>query len=250
MWQRLSVLALGGMSALWADVCGGLPTGDPKAFDFWGSTDRQPPAVAFQLSVKRGGPAFRIRVRPIPFRYEGDGVAVHAGDIEVARCQDGKQLQLLPIMAWQPIDFGASFHADDINFDGYLDFSVLTEFAARWRSRAFWVYDPGSGLFVQNELTRTLEGDAPTGWKGLTIDLDPKKHEIKTFHAEWNCETDENHYRVQNNRPILVHQESGSQAPRRGADLPDCIVTVSDLIGGTMRVTAVRRFNAQGEPVK
>jgi hypothetical protein len=55
--------------------------------------------------------------------------------IEVARSQDGKQLQLLPIMAWQPIDFGASFHADDINFDGYLDFSVLTELPDKSGSR-------------------------------------------------------------------------------------------------------------------
>jgi hypothetical protein len=106
------------MPALWADVCGGLPTGDPKALNFWGGTDKLPPPASFQLSVKRGGPAFRITVRPLAFDYKRNGVAVHAGDIEVARCQDGKQLQVLPILAWQPINFGASFHADDINFDG------------------------------------------------------------------------------------------------------------------------------------
>ena len=135
MWQRLSMLALCGMSALWADVCGGLPTGDPKALNFWRTTDKQPPPVSFRLSVKHGGSAFRISVRSLAFEYQGNGIAVHAGDIEVARCQDGKQLQLLPIMAWQPIDFGASFHADDINFDGYLDFSVLTELPDKSGSR-------------------------------------------------------------------------------------------------------------------
>jgi hypothetical protein len=72
----------------------------------------------------------------------------HAGDIEVAHCQDGKPLQVLRVTADQPINFGATFHAEDINFDGYLDFSVLTEFAAKWGSRSYWVYDPASGLFV------------------------------------------------------------------------------------------------------
>ena len=78
-----------------------------------------------------------------------------AGEIEVARCEDGKQLQVLPITADQPIAFGSTFHADDLNFDGYLDFSVVTEFAGTTGDiRSYWVYDSSSGIFVQNEFTR------------------------------------------------------------------------------------------------
>jgi hypothetical protein len=245
MWRLLPVLALCGMPALCADVCGGLPTGDPKALHFWGGTDKQPPPVSFQLSVRRGGPAFRVTVRPLAFDLKGNGVAVHAGDIEVARCQDGKQLELLPIMAWQPIDFGASFHADDINFDGYLDFSVLTEFAGSFRSRSYWVYDPGSGLFVENELTRKL-GENCLGsewhggcWKASHIDFDQNKREIRadyilSFAACSPTGYSGDRYSVKDNHLILIHKEEVTS--------DNCKVTFSDLIGGTMRVTGIRLF--------
>ena len=128
MWRRLSMLALCGMPALWADVCDGLPAGPPKESALFGSNE----PLSFKLSVKSGGPAFRITVRPL-WQIKADRVIIdetRAGEIEVARCKDGKQLQVLPIAADQPINFGSTFHADDINFDGYLDFSVVTEFAA------------------------------------------------------------------------------------------------------------------------
>ena len=70
MLRLLSVLALCGMPALWADVCGGLPTGVPK----WASAGPHPQddlhPVSFQLSVKQGGPAFRITVRS--YGIDGD----------------------------------------------------------------------------------------------------------------------------------------------------------------------------------
>ena len=131
MWRRLFMLALCGMPALWADVCDGLPAGPPKDSKLFGSNE----PLSFKLSVKSGGTAFRITVRPL-WQIKADHEIIdetRAGEIEVARCQDGKQLQVLPIAADQPISFGSTFHADDINFDGYLDFSVVTEFSGSER---------------------------------------------------------------------------------------------------------------------
>ena len=123
------MLALCGMPALRADVCDGLPASPPKQS---GLSESNKP-LSFKLSVKSGGPAFRITVRPTWQPNAGRGIGesaaqrsgyapregivddTHAGDIEVARCQDGKRLQLLPLMAWQPLNFGTTFHADDIN---------------------------------------------------------------------------------------------------------------------------------------
>ncbi len=135
MWRLLSVLPPCGMPALCAEVCDSLPTWSPK----WSAEHRSEPKYdlrpqSFQLSVKKGGPAFRITVRPFSPQVYGDP-PIHTGDIEVARCQDGKQLQSLPMMAGNPIDFAASFQAEDINFDGYLDFSVLREIAGSFSSR-------------------------------------------------------------------------------------------------------------------
>ncbi len=170
----------------------------------------------------------------------------------MARCQDGKRLQLLPITAWQPLNFGPTFHADDINFDGYLDFSVLTDYAGEYVSRSYWVYDPRSGLFVQNELTQELGKNCLRGgacWKASSIDFDPKKQEISAHYIPsfGRCpigseDFSGDRYRVKNNRLVLVHKEEISDG--------NCTVTYSDLNGGIMRVTEVRRFNAQGQLVK
>src|ERR1039458_7321824 len=64
MWQRLSALAVCGMSALWAGACDGLPTGFPEGSEFPDLFSDIPQTLSFQLSVKHGAPAFRITVRP------------------------------------------------------------------------------------------------------------------------------------------------------------------------------------------
>jgi hypothetical protein len=244
VWRLLSVLTLCGMPALWADSCDGLPTEPPKGSELFGSN--QP--LSFKLSVGQGGPAFRITVRPIWQLNAGLPIVAdddHAGDIEVAHCQDGKPLQVLRITTDQGINFGATFHAEDINFDGYLDFSVLTEFAAKWESRSYWVYDPASGLFAENELTRELsENCLGPEWHGgcmkaSSIGFDQLRREISANYIPIfaACPPDGyrgDRYRVEDNRLVLVHKEELS---------PDnCTLTSSDLIGGAMRVTQVVRF--------
>ncbi len=258
MWQRWCLLALCGMTALGADVCDGLPSGQPRWWDNSNIYADPPQTLSFRLSVKPGGPAFRITVRPFSHeifkgRPQNGSEFIHAGDIEVARCQDGKQLQLLPIMAWQPLDFAPTFHAEDINFAGYLDFFVLTEYAAGWVRRSYWVYDPGSGLFVQNELTRVLrEGCLGEAWHGACqadFEFDPQQHEIVTYYMH-GCPGDQregDRYRVENNRLVLVHKEAVAYAAT--TDRAYCTLTISDLVDGTLRVTAVRRFDFHGQPV-
>src|SRR4051812_21465578 len=142
MLQRFSAIVLWGSVALGADVCRDLPTGPPE-----GSWHLEPPRpAAYRLTPKPGSPAFRITVRPLLLEWRPDlHDPIHAGDIEVASCDNGKTLQSLPIMAWQPINFAATFKAQDIDFDGYLDFSVLAEFATKFGSRSYWVYNAASG---------------------------------------------------------------------------------------------------------
>src|SRR5579863_6025594 len=193
MWRRLFMLALCAMPTLRADVCDGLPAGPPKGSELTGSNK----PLSFKLSVKSGGTAFRITVRPI-WQIKANHEIIdeaRAGEIEVARCQDGKQLQVLPIAADQPIAFGSTFQADDLNFDGYLDFSVVTLFAGTTGEiRSYWVYDPGSGIFIQNEFTQELRCGSAAVASNCTIsclpalagycavaaliEFDPDKHEI------------------------------------------------------------------------
>jgi hypothetical protein len=131
----------------------------------------------------------------------------------------------------------------------------LTEFAAGWWSRSYWVYDPGSGLFAENELTRGLRELAVS-----KIDVDSKKHEVSTrgeVCAMCGCSGmtpdqggDVNRYRVENNRLILIRKQEHAQIASREGVFQFCTVTVSDLVGGTMRLTSVRRFDINGQPLK
>ena len=58
-------------------------------------------------------------------------------------------------------------------------------------------------------------------------------------------------YRVVNNRLILIHrQDFEFDLSRLPNPTRSCTVTEWDLIGGAMRVTKVRRYDAQGQPVK
>ena len=155
-------------------------------------------------------------------------------------------------MAWQPLNFGASFEAKDINFDGFLDFSLLTDYAAKWSSRSYWVYDPVSERFVQNELTRELEENCLGAqwhggcWKVSSIDFHPEKREISTSYlmGVGECGLGGDRYRVENDHLVVLHQEILDMRPN------GCTLTISDLAGGKVRVTKVRRFNAQGQPLK
>jgi hypothetical protein len=86
-------------------------------------------------------------------------------------------------------------------------------------------------------------------WRGSIINFDPKKHEIGTSLLMPGCPVLEgDRYRVKKNRPILIHKEEITQ--QGGLPRFNCTVTVSDLIGGTMRVTGARRFDAPEQPVK
>ena len=244
MWRGPFALACSGALALGANVCGGLPTRPAEGSNLFGT----PGASSFRLSVQRGGPAFRITIRHQLLRYSD--TAVPAGDIEVDACQDGKTLQRLAIVANQPIDFGATFDASDVNFDGYLDFSVLAAFGGKWGSHAWWVYDPAAGKFVQNELTRELAELRTNGYH-----IDTEKHEIAVEFLLAGCPSLVTRYRVEDNRLIKIHEETGKQVIERGsvprpvpAGVP-CTVTFSDLAGGTLRVTKVRHF-VEGAPVK
>jgi hypothetical protein len=143
-----------------------------------------------------------------------------------------------------PYNFAETFQANDIDFDGYLDFSVLQSFGQRCSISSFWVYDPGSGLFVQNELAQKL------GESCNDIQFDPKKHEIGTPDygpGAWPWCRGTDLYRVENKRLILIHEtavEFAAQGPHF------CLMTNSELIGGTMRVTDAQWYDAQDQPVK
>jgi hypothetical protein len=233
MRYPLVALVLFATSTLSADVCQSIPPNSDRS-----SFTDPPHPYTFVVRVKPGGPAFRITIQPFP-TSGWTNEFVHAGDIAVAACADGSLIQTLPILAAQPINFGATFQTRDVNFDGFLDISVMKEFAGKWGSDWWWIYDPASGKFVQNELAREL-----SEFKSNGIDFDAKKHEISTHYLIVACPGVGERYRVEQNRLVKIHQEDSK------ADENGCKVTVSDLVGGSMRLTGVRVYDREGKRVK
>jgi hypothetical protein len=229
MGHRLIGFMLCATLPAWADVCAGLLPAPAQG----GSFEEGTRSIAFRLSVKEGQPAYRIVIRPIRFNQPKSNEPAHSGDIEVARCEDGKTIQLLPLDAWQRMNFAPTFHAQDVNFDGYLDLAILTEFGAKWGSHEWWIFDPASGKFVQNELTRELRNLKAADYK-----LNAKQREISTrqLTESWGCGSTGDRYRVANDGLTLIHKEVAKASGER------CAVTVSDLVNGAMRVTGVRKF--------
>ncbi len=221
--------------AVRADVCQGLRPAPVKG----GSLEKPMRPNTFRLPVKEGGPAFRIVIRSIDFEWPKTNVLIHTGEIEVSRCEDGKQVQVLPLTGWQPMNTGPTFHAQDINFDGYLDFAVVAEFGAKWASESWWIFNPATGQFVQNELTKDLRKLKAAGYQ-----VDSTEHSIGTRYLTepWGCGSTGDRYRVEASRLVLIHHEVPEPSSYQ------CSVTISDRVDGAMRVTKVKRF-VRGKPV-
>lgn len=236
-----ALLALG-ILPLRAGICNGLPSPPVDAAHFLD----QPSTAAYAVSVATGGPSFRITVRPLLREYVR--APVRAGVIEIARCGDGALVQTLGIQAWQPIHFAATLLAQDIDFDGYKDISVLSEYAAKYGSRSYWIYHPPSRTFIENDVTRELSenclGREWHGgcWKANTIEFDPVKREINVRYlvGVGQCGSPVDRYRIRDHRLMVTHKEV------RQLESGKCTMTIFDRIGETMRVTAVRRFNQKG----
>ena len=97
------------------------------------------------------------------------------GRIEVSRIGDSRLLQTIDVTVISDASwFTKTFSAKDINFDGYLDIMVVSDHGAKWGSYQYWLFDPGLGRFITNELTRRL-GELMAN----TYDWNP---ESKTLH--------------------------------------------------------------------
>jgi hypothetical protein len=236
---RSAALLLCGATAHAADVCSGVTeaTRLEKVFPQKGGelglrgTDVAT-ATSFRFRVRASGPSLLITVHSFP--VDGDkNEQVRAGEIDVARCEDGNLVQTLPILASRSFNFGQNFGAFDINFDGSLDFSVLVETGATFGSQSWWIYEPASGTFIQNELTRGLREVASDGYR-----IDQKKHELIADHLLYGCPPLVTRYRIEANRLVTIHEEEGFQGAQ-------CAVTYHDLVKGRMKVTGTRRFNRE-----
>ena len=236
MFSRLAVLFFYASFALAANVCEAVAEAPhlEKFFPQKGSDlglwdPPRPASRSFRLQVKVGGPSFLITVRSFVVKPTANQSA-RAGEIEVARCRDGKRVQILPILAGRSFGFGNNFRTCDIYFDGYLDLSVVVEVAATYAKQSWWIYDPTRGQFVENDLTRGLGEVTSNGYR-----VDEKKRELVAHHLMYDCPALVTRYRIEASRLVMIHWEEAFQGD-------ECVVTYHDLVDGRMKVTGKGRF--------
>jgi len=227
MLLRCALFVLMATAIRCADVCEALPSA-PSAEAHrleWGSR-----SYVYRLTVNPKVAPFRITIRPIRVLKDSQTDFVHTADIEVASCRDGKRLQLLPVTSWETPNFASTFHAEDVNFDGYLDFAMVAEFGALFHKDWWWVYDPDSAKFVNNDLTRVL-----SALSANEIVIDSQNKQIIARQVSASCGRTQDRYRVIDDTLVFQHQEVADFRPG------GCSVGVWDRVDGVMQMTTVRK---------
>jgi len=83
-------------------------------------------------------------------------------------------------------------------------------------------------------------------WKASSIDFHPENREVRASYliGVGECSLGGDRYHVVNDHLVVVHKEVLDM------NANGCTLTISDLVGKTMRVTSVRRFDSDGQPLK
>lgn len=157
-------------------------------------------------------PTFRFRIVPRTREAwdrdwrsvaSGEAQAVDAGTIEVSAVGAPAVTQRLRVRTIaHPAWLSHSFTALDVNFDGYLDLSVVYAHGSKWYQAVFWLFDPSSGRFVRNALARDL---SRISYSRLTVH--PERREVHTTSFSGHCYPSRYVYVVSEGRLVLSEAE-------------------------------------------
>jgi len=125
------------------------------------------------------------------------GIEVYKGD----SAQKMQSLDGCNFSESEPPPRGTSewFHTDDINFDGYQDLYLLTDWGATGnRHGCIWLYNPATEKFEYSTALSALSGY----W------LDPASRTIRTFERVGFDIYTANKYKFDGNQPVLIWSEN------------------------------------------
>jgi hypothetical protein len=114
--------------------------------------ERIPPFVK-TVELHSGLPPLEIRVIPAT---ASEDPAAPLGRVEISRRGEPKPFQTIVVTGeGYPVHLTFS-EFEDANFDGYTDLLLGNAGGAKWGGYAIYFYDPRSGTFVQNGLSREM----------------------------------------------------------------------------------------------
>ncbi len=140
------------------------------------------PAVRL-LQVHPGLPPLEIRIHPGP---EDTSNELHRiGRVEIARRGDSQPFQTLDVTGnGSPRQLVSFSRFEDVNFDGYADLLLGHDGGAKWVGFEIYFYDPVSGSFVQNELSREMSEHLT----GQSLDFHRDTGEIELTQLPVGCQ--------------------------------------------------------------
>jgi hypothetical protein len=154
------------------------------------------------------------------------------GHIEISKEPSPSPRQVIDVHSWtDPSWLVNSFMAEDVNFDGYLDFLVADDFGARWESHKVWLFEKQSGRFITNNLTKEL-GKLRTN----RLELDPKSQTIHAHYLNLDAGKIGEVYRVAGGHLVLFQVIERQRDKARG-----WVVVTKEVRKGKMVVTKVTK---------
>ena len=189
--------------------------------------------IAVSVPIHPSMSNYVLRLIPAPVDDPDRGLQP-VGRIEILKSPSAPAFQTIQVAAEASTDlFIRCVEFVDINHDGYLDLMTLAEFGgAKWWRYQYWVFEPKSGRFISNWLTKRL-----SRFLCCKIRPDAQSGEIHVRYLVFDGVMDEG-YRIQGRRLILVSRQEIK--PNKNAGF---ILTTMRLIDGKMQVVKVEEVS-------
>jgi hypothetical protein len=145
--------------------------------------DQQVAPFVKTAQVHPGMPPLEVRITPgLPSAKEGTA-PYPIGRVEISRQGEPKPFQTLTVTGNSPRDLTLS-RFEDANFDGYADLLLGHDHGAKWEGYEIHLYDPASGTFVENDLSREMSEQL----RGQNLYFHPGTREIELTSLMSGCQ--------------------------------------------------------------
>jgi hypothetical protein len=199
--------------------------------------------VTYLVRIHPGLPVYRLRLLPDrpgtddepPVGQIGNPQLHHVARVEISLADSAAVLQTIDVESVTGAQMLTErFQLVDIDLDGYADLALFREGGGTWGSYTYWLFDPASGRFVRNALSRDLDAIRSNG-----IVADPAAHTLQAPHLYYGCPLAAyDLYAVQDGRLQLIETHSRDLG-HEPADT--CVVVVARRVDGRLQRVDVQR---------
>ncbi|HSS48236.1 MAG TPA: hypothetical protein VLX28_04760 [Thermoanaerobaculia bacterium] len=135
------------------------------------------------LQVHPGLLPLEVRILPESASADARNQPHRIGRVEISRRGESKPFQTFEVTGYDPERLRSFSRSEDANFDGYADLLLCHDGGAKWGGYEIYFYDPKSGFFIQNELSR----DMSEHLTGNSLDFHRATGEIELTHLPVGC---------------------------------------------------------------